>query len=410
MVFSAAWIVPVSSPPVAGGWIAVDGEHIAEVGAPGTAAWRQATARADQAVDLGSVAIVPALVNAHTHLELSWMRGRVPPARTMPEWVREVLRLRRSSGDAPSAIAPAIAELRAAGVGVVGDVSNTLASLDALSRSDLDAVVFHEVLGFNAADPVAVAREARARAEATPLRPGLSMGLAAHAPYSTSPALFGAVHREAEAAHMPIGAHLAESPEEVEFLQSGTGPWRDLLHDLGSWNPSWSAPGCRPAEYLDRLGFLTSGVVAVHGTQLTAGELALLARRRVALVACPRSNAWTGVGTPPWSAIHASGVTLAIGTDSLASAPDLNVFAELAAARRAAPSIPPGWVFRAATLGGAEALGCADRFGTLDPGKSAKVIAVDLPRAVDDVEDALTGGVTPDRVRWIEAASTLRSC
>ena len=409
-VFSAAWIVPVSSPPLAKGWIAVEAGHIVGLG-PGTSPeGRRLATRADEVVDLGRVAIMPAVVNAHTHLELSWMRGRVQPAPTMPEWVRTLMRLRRSSGDAPSAIAPALDELRAAGTAVVGDVSNTLASVGPLCASGLDAVVFHELLGFNVTDAAAVASQARTRVASTNPRPGISVGLAAHAPYSTSPALFKAVHREAEAAHLPLGVHLGESPEEVEFLRSGSGPWRELLGDLGSWDPGWTAPNCGPTEYLDRLGFLTPGVVVVHGTQLTEGEFALLARRRAVLVTCPRSNEWTGVGVPPWAAIHASRVTVAIGTDSLASAPDLSVFAELAATRRTVPDMPPGWMLRAATLGGAVALGCDDRYGSLEAGKRAAMIAVELGSDHDKVERVLVSGIAPDRITWVEAASPAQAC
>jgi cytosine/adenosine deaminase-related metal-dependent hydrolase len=409
-VFSAAWLVPVSSPPVPDGWVAIESGRIVALGRRGSARERELAARADRAVDLGRVAIMPALVNAHTHLELSWMRGRVAPSPTMPDWVRALLHLRRSTGDAPSAIAPAIAELRAAGTAVVGDVSNTLASVEPLCKAELDAVVFHEVLGFNVGDAAAVADQARSRAQAAATRPGIRVGLAAHAPYSTSPALFTAVRREAEAGRLPLGVHLGESPEEVEFLRSGSGPWRDLLRDLGSWDPAWTAPNCGPAEYLDRLGFLAPGVVVVHGTQLTDAELALLARRRAALVTCPRSNAWTGVGIAPWAAIQASGVTVAIGTDSLASAPDLNIFAEMAAIQRVVPGMPADWIVRAATLGGAMALGCDDAYGSLEPGKRAALIAVDLRRAHDEVERVLTSGIAPDRITWVEAAAPAQAC
>src|SRR4029453_9354945 len=127
----------------------------------------------------------------------------------------------------------------------------------------------------------------------------------------------------------PFSGHLAESREEVEFIRSGTGPWRTLLEELGSWDASWAAPGGTPVEFLDGCGFLDSRLLAVHGVQMTRGDLARLAERGVTLVTCPRSNAHTGAGEPPVADFYASGVRVAIGTDSLASTPDLNVFSEL---------------------------------------------------------------------------------
>jgi cytosine/adenosine deaminase-related metal-dependent hydrolase len=407
-LFSAPWVLPVTTPPIEAGWVAVERGRIVSVGEPGTAAHREIAARADRRRHLDGAAILPAVINAHTHLELSWMRGLVPPAETMPEWVRALLHLRRASGDLPAAMGPAIEELEACGTAVVGDISNTLASVDGLAASGLAAVVFHEVVGFNVRHAAQVASEARARASAAARPPAVEVGLACHAPYSTSPALLSAVHDEATRAALPLSVHLGESAEEREFLATGRGPWRTLLDDLGAWEPAWTPPACGPVDYLDRLGFLTPGVVAVHGVQLDAGELARLAARGVRLVTCPRSNAWTGVGAPPIAAMYASGVTVAVGTDSLASAPDLNLFGELAAMRRAAPEVPARALIRSATLGGAVALGCADAFGSLEPGKRASLIAialagVDGPAA--DVEEAIVSGVAPDRISWLEAAA-----
>ena len=407
-LFSAPWVLPVTTPPIEAGWVAVERGRIVSVGAPGTAAHREIAARADRRRDLDGAVILPGVINAHTHLELSWMRGLVPPAPTMPEWVRELLERRRAGGDLPAAMGPAIEELQACGTAVVGDVGNTLASVDALATSGLAAVVFHEVLGFNVRHATRVAFEARARASAAARPPGVTVGLACHAPYSTSPALLSAVHDEAMRAALPLSVHLGESAEEREFLATGRGAWRTLLEDLGAWEPAWTPPACGPVDYLDRLGFLTPGVVAVHGVQLDAGELARLAERGVSLVTCPRSNAWTGVGAPPISAMYASGVAVAVGTDSLASAPDLNLFGELAALRRAAPGVPARALIRSATLGGAVALGCADAFGSLEPGKRAALIAIALAgadRTAADVEEAIVSGVAPDRISRLETDS-----
>jgi aminodeoxyfutalosine deaminase len=199
----------------------------------------------------------------------------------------------------------------------------------------------------------------------------------------------------------PCSVHLAESREEVEFIRSGTGPWRTLLEELGSWDASWAAPGGTPVEFLDGCGFLDSRLLAVHGVQMTRGDLARLAERGVTLVTCPRSNAHTGAGAPPVADFYASGVRVAIGTDSLASTPDLNVFSELRELRRLAPSVTAARLLDSATQQGARALGFHDEFGTIEAGKSAHLIAVSVPAGVEDVEEYLVSGIQPSQVRWI---------
>src|SRR5262249_1275488 len=153
-------------------------------------------------------------------------------------------------------------------------------------------------------------------------------------PYSVAPAVLRAIADAVAREGWPGSIHLAESAEEMEFIRSGTGPWRPLLEDLKVWNPAWTPPGVSPVAYLDGLGFLAAHVIGVHGVQMTDAGAATLAARGATLVPCPRSNESPGAGTPPVAAFYASGVRIAVGTDSLASTPDLNLFAELAAMRR----------------------------------------------------------------------------
>jgi cytosine/adenosine deaminase-related metal-dependent hydrolase len=354
-------------------------------------------------VDLGRVALLPGLVNAHTHLELSWMRGLVPPARRMSAWARELIQRRRAAGsDDPEAIRQAVREARAAGTAVLGDITNTLASVPALAESPLSGVVFLEVIGFRRDDAARAATDALARLAALSLPPRLTTALAPHAPYSVSPQLIESLH--ARSAGRPYSMHVGESLEEVAFLTGGTGPWRDLLRELGAWESSWEPPSCGPVGYLERLGVLGPTLLAVHAVQLTDAELSTLARHGSTVVTCPRSNGWTGAGDPPVARFYASGVRVAIGTDSLASVPDLSVFAELAALRTLAPDVPARALLHSATRAGAEALGYADRFGAIQAGSSADLIAVDLPPGVDDVEEYLVSGVQPGQLRWLRDA------
>jgi cytosine/adenosine deaminase-related metal-dependent hydrolase len=200
----------------------------------------------------------------------------------------------------------------------------------------------------------------------------------------------------------PCSVHLSESLEEVELIRNGTGVWRTLLEQLGAWDPCWLPPGGTPVQFLDEAGFLDARVLAVHGVQMTRADLDCLAARGATLVTCPRSNCHTGAGVPPIDDFYRSGVRVAVGTDSLASAPDLNLFAELAAMRALAPDVPAAALVRSATCHGARAL-CFDQdYGSISPGKLARLVAVHLPSSVDDVEEYLVGGIESDQLRWVE--------
>lgn len=228
------------------------------------------------------------------------------------------------------------------------------------------------------------------------------MSLAAHAPYSVSPALFQRVADDtARRARARTTVHLGESPEEVELLASGQGPWRGLLEQLGAWDDSWTVPRCDPVEYLDRMGVLGPSMIVVHGVQLARPALECLAARGASLVTCPRSNRYVGVGDPPVRSFYESGVAVAIGTDSLASAPDLSIWPELARLHGLAPEVAPSRLLDSATRIGAFALGFGDEFGTIEPGKRASLISVALPPVVDDVESYLVQGIGPSQVSWV---------
>ena len=396
--YRAAWICPIDQPPIRDGVVIVEAGRIVGIRGPGPG--QSGTRIPDPGSrDLGNVVLMPGLVNAHIHLELSWLRGRVPPAGKFTDWVKQLIAGRGGveRPDDPAvldAIQSAIRELRASGTVAVGDISNSLASPGPMRAAGLDGVVFHELLGFNQRDGAAVERTRSARAAA-----GARVSMAPHAPYSTSPELFQAIRAEVDASACPImSVHLGESPEESEFLAAGSGPWRGMLEFVGVWRNDWAVPGCGPVEYLDRLGVIDARTLVVHGVQFDVAALARLAEIGATLVTCPRSNQWVGVGLPPIARFYESGVAVAVGTDSLASVDDLNLFSELKAMRGIGPSVPAGKLLESATLIGARALGLERELGSLTPGKRAEILTIDLPGPVDDIEEHLVSGVDPKRV------------
>lgn len=399
--YHAAWILPISDPPIRDGWVAVDRDRIVAIGKRGSL---------DRMVerDLGSVALLPGLVNAHTHLELSYLGGSVPPAFDFVTWVRAIVAARRQQSDANAVeilqhVNRGIEESVRAGTALVGDISNTLVTIEPLARSPLAAVVFYELLGFDPSAADELVERARLQLDAWPRSDRVRTSLAAHAPYSVAPLLLRAIHQASNRDPFArCSIHLSESIEEVEFIKTGRGPWRSFLEELGVWNPSWVAPGVSPVQYLDENGFLDARVLAVHGVQMSSSDLARLAARGVTLVTCPRSNSHTGAGTPPLEAFYAAGVRVAVGTDSLASAPDLSVLAELATMRAVAPSVPASALLESATRHGAHALGFDSEYGSIEPGKRARLLAVAVPPGTDDVEEYLVSGIHPEQIRWVE--------
>jgi cytosine/adenosine deaminase-related metal-dependent hydrolase len=396
--YRADWLLPISDPPRRDSWVAIEDGRIAAVG----------RTPVGEAIDLGRAVILPALVNAHTHLELSYLHGRIPPAPRFAQWVRQVMTTRQQYPDAADpriveAARAAIADARAAGTGLFGDVSNTLVTVPLLGDARLPAQVFYELTGFTEQNPEARVREARARVDS--LGAGgrdVRISIAPHAPYSVSAGLFQAIRADLDRQPDAISSvHLGEPAEEIELLRRGTGDIKAVLQELGRWPPDWRPPGVSSVQYLADLGVLDARLLVVPGVQFDGDDLATLAARGVTIVSCPRSNVYVGVGPPPLDAFYAMDVDVAFGTDSLASVADLNLFAELKEARRLAPRVPAGRLLESATLVGARALGFAGDYGSIDAGKRAALIAVSIPEGVSDVEEYLLGGIEPSQMRWL---------
>jgi len=395
-LYRAEWIVPVDAPPLRDGALVVEGGTIVDVGP-----YSEIVARRGEAIaarrgeagfrDLGAVALLPALVNAHTHLELSWMAASPPPRGDFARWMRAMIDRRTPSAeDVSAAVERAIGAIVASGTAALGDVGNTTAALDPLGRSALAGGFFLEVIGWGArgdaclleaartlesvdAGPDAASRATRAQAPAS-----LSVSIVPHGPHSVSPHVLERVAARARERRDVVSVHLAESRAEDDLLRRGEGPVRRLLEEIGALPAAWEPPRLSPAQVLDRAGLLGPRTLAGHGVHLDREDARLLRGRGATVVLCPRSNAWTGAGAAPVTMLLDESVPLALGTDSLASNEDLDLFAELAALRALAPGAPPEALVRAATLGGAEALGLSVRLGSLSAGKDARLVAVKL--------------------------------
>ena len=411
--YRAEWVCPIARPPIHRGWVAVRGGEIAAVGGPSDPA-------PGDLRDLGRVVIMPGLVNAHTHLELSWLRGRVPPAATFIDWIKQLFVIRGGRIERPddskvtNAARQAAREMRESGTCAVGDISNSLATVESIRANGLRGLVFHELLGFNQVNGQSVIDTRPLRATAAALgADAVRVALAPHAPYSVSPELFRAIREEVNRQELAItSVHLGESESEVDFLRDGSGPWPGILRLVGSARDDWHPPGQTPVEYLGSLGMLDARTLVVHAVQLTDADLDRLRGIGATIVTCPRSNQWVGVGVPPIARFYNAGMRVAIGTDSLASVDDLNLFSELQTMNWLAPQVAPARLLESATRAGAEALGLGNQLGTIEAGKRAELIAVSLdggltasPGSVassaESIERYLVSGIDPRDVRWL---------
>jgi cytosine/adenosine deaminase-related metal-dependent hydrolase len=222
----------------------------------------------------------------------------------------------------------------------------------------------------------------------------MQLGLSPHSPYTISAEYLHEVFDKCQRQQLPCSTHLAESEAEVEFLNSGEGPLAEKLYPFIGWEYLLPpARKLRPAEYLSRQGGLFPGNLLVHGVHLSADEIKLLAMQRMSLVLCPRSNARLKVGRAPVADLQAAGVSLCLGTDSMASNDSLSIWDELAFAHswyQGALDAPT--LFRMATQNGAAVLGVEAQLGSLTTGKMSafQVLQPQTLPAQSDIFDFLT--------------------
>jgi cytosine/adenosine deaminase-related metal-dependent hydrolase len=289
-------------------------------------------------------------------------------------WIGDQLRVRaeRSPDEVPITVRKAIAFMQGRGTVAVADVSNSLASVGPLRESGLHALVLHEILGFDPAKATHVMDQTKAaRAAISSSRsPLVRIAVAAHAPHSISRELFALLLSDGGVKSI----HVAESRSEDDFLRDGSGDWRSFL-DRRVGPVSFTAPGASPVKYLDALGVLNPGLLAVHCVRVDETDAKVLAARGAIAVLCPRSNEFLGNGVPPLALLLGNGVRLALGTDSLASCASLDVLEDARLLARSFPRVPKNAILHALTRGGALALGFDD-LGEIRAGVRARFAAV----------------------------------
>ncbi len=390
-VYSADWVLPVDGPPLERGAVTVEDGRIVDVGpAP---AGRGTEHFADSA-------ILPGLVNAHSHLEYAAYGGFGDGLPFGPWLTLHIERKRRIGWDDFVGIARLGAAMcLESGITTVADASYSGAAAPACDELGLRAIVHLELFGSDPAAGLETFERHRERI-ASSLSDRVALGVSPHAAYSVGPELFAA----AVALELPVQTHLAESGDEIAFMRDGEGPITRIAELCGV--PS---PGTGSVEYLAGKGLLGPTVTAAHCVKVDDDEIALLAHHDVAVAHCPRSNAQLGCGIAPLAELRAGGVRVGLGTDSPASAPSFDMFEEMRAAlalSRASladsTALSATDALELSTLGSARAIGLDAEIGSLTPGKRADLTVLSLAGSgylpCEDPAVAVVYSGTPGRV------------
>jgi aminodeoxyfutalosine deaminase len=399
-IVSARWVIPVERPPLAEGALALD-----DNGTIGAVGPRDEVRRAfpDAPEERAQGVLVPGLVNAHCHLELSALAHTVPGGAGLVAWARQLMKAVVETGHEArqqAALDAARAAVRLGTAGI-GDVGNSLDAAPAIGDAGLSGVLFHELVGSReTATGDALGDAARERDDAADHWPAsLKYVPAPHAPYSVGRELFQRIFAAAAVAGRATSVHVAEDPDEIALLRDGGGRWPAVLRAMGI-DPASRVPGLTPVAYLAELGAFDGPVppLLVHMVHADAEDRRLAAEAGATVVLCPRSNLHIGGRVADVTSLLEDGLPLAIGTDSLASTPDLSLWGEMATLAAHFPSVPADVWLAAATRNGARALGLST-LGALMPGQRPGVLDVLVEEPGAPVE-SLVRDPTPS-LRWV---------
>jgi 5-methylthioadenosine/S-adenosylhomocysteine deaminase len=401
-ILSAEWLLPISSEPISDGAIAVEGDKIVAVG---TINQLREKFPASASEDFGEAVIMPGLVNTHSHLEITAMRGFLDDVEEdFYSWLMKLTVTRAeklTAVDIETAATCGAVEGVRAGVTCFADVGRFgKAGFEALKKTGLRGIVFQET-EFSPNNSEAENDFAKLKDKFLALRESESelvkVGFSPHAPYTVSAKLFEKITEYALSGNVKITIHAAESKQEDDFFQTGKGFFADLYNKL---NLEWKAPGISSIEYLERLGVLRAKPLLAHCVRVSATDIDLIAESDSSIAHCPKSNAKFGHGFAPLEKFLDKNMRVGFGSDSVASNNVCDIleegrFATLFARNSADKKkfLNAREIIKTATLGAAKALGLESQIGTLETGKQADLIVVSLDNTakmpIHDVYTAL---------------------
>ena len=401
VIHRAPWVLPISRPVIINGAVAVQSGHIAEVGLY-TDVCR--TFPAASVVDYPDCVLLPALVNAHAHLELSNLAhlSSLPAPATFTGWIENMLAEREKIGfsaeSVHSAALEALSGQHSDGVTAIADISNTGLTRELAAHFNGKLLCFKEYLGLRAAGVAPALQALQAEEDGV---------CTAHAPYSTHVDLLTALKKRAAHLGHVFPLHVAEPLSESLMMSHGRGEIPEFLKRRGFWDNSFQPTGIDNSgsvQYLHQLGVLDEKTLCVHCVHVSDKEIELLVTTGSSICLCPGSNRYLGVGKAPVVKYLQNGILPALGTDSLASNPEISIWREMQLLAEDYPDIDHADIAAMATLGGAAALGLEAETGTLEPGRQADFLAIRLPGSVGNADQLYSYLVTTGsgmRPEWI---------
>ncbi len=398
VLYRAPWVIPVTSQTIHNGVVVVHRGRIKAVGP-----WNEfSTIYSKSPIYNCSGVLMPGLVNAHIHLELSVLGvvSQENPNSTMCDWVRSLLQKRLACQYSEEEIHFAAAKCAhnqfESGVVVLLDTGNT--TLPSLSGETPDIHSLLELIG-----PSAKATQA-----ALLTLDGLAEDVfpTGHAPYSTSPQLLQSIKQRASVKKSVFSLHVEESRDEALLLLQGEGCFYDFLQDRDALDGTFplAVNSCKSVvDYLHKIEVLDEKTICVHCVFVSDDDIQILAGAKSHVCLCPGSNKFLGVGKARLETFLAHDIIPALGTDSLASNPELSMWHEMALLREEHPAVAPETILAMATIAGASAIGREADYGSLEPGKSSNFIGIEdkkISTAVSEKEvlEILTVIDKPERV------------
>jgi cytosine/adenosine deaminase-related metal-dependent hydrolase len=360
-----------------------------------------------QTVDMSGYIIMPALVNAHTHLYYSAFRNQLPSWNDFVGWIEGLLTVNKmiDREDVSAGISEYAALMYRRGISLIGNIcSDYFWDAGIAAKSRLRGINFIEVTDKNYGSKQFF-NNAMMRVEAANKfkNARFRYALTPHSIYSCQPHIIKTISDYNLKRNIPICIHLAESPEETELVGSGKGKMKNFLSERGIDTVFTSKKYKSPVQYMDAIGSMSANLMAVHLIHLCKEDINILAGKGVRVVTCPGSNRFLRTGVAPLERLLAAGLSISIGTDSAAGNDDLDIFREMRIIRVEHPSIPPSEIIKMATINGARALGWDSEYGSIEKGKKADMIALPMPPQAenwnsDRAEEYIVSGCSGDQV------------
>jgi cytosine/adenosine deaminase-related metal-dependent hydrolase len=400
-LFRGAWVVPMSGPALRDGGVVVCDGRVLELGPFAELVSRYPSA---ELIDRSTCTILPGLVNAHTHLELSeftrgpapagftqWLTRLVPQGQVTAQTVKESV---------ARSIPLGVEQCLRFGVTCVGDISrHSAVSRPLLAGGPIRVVSYGEVQAMAQRRGLLEERIATA-ADAQFADPDfLRIAISPHAPYSIEADGYRRCIQVAQSLGLPLATHLAETPDEASFLAEQTGPFRDLWSYIGVWDEHVPRIQGGPIRFAREVGLLDYPTLLAHVNYCDDAEMELLAGSRVSVVYCPRTHSYFGHPPHRWRQMLARGINVALGTDSSASSPDLNLIDEMRVIRRLEPDVKPSTIWEMTTIRAAQAVQMDHQSGSLEAGKRAD-FAVFKTRTDEPLAEILDAVQLPIEV-WV---------